>query len=65
MSWLLHRLWQSLVALGSLHTGPLHYEDSQLLSALGQVGCFVDQAPANRWPDARFPGPGRRGPGTR
>lgn len=53
----LARVWQCLVALGYLHTGPLYPEDSQLVSALGQVGCFVDRATASRHRTPALPDP--------
>ncbi|MFI6660247.1 hypothetical protein ACIBL8_32465 [Streptomyces sp. NPDC050523] len=53
---LLHILWLGLVGLGTLHTGPLYYEDEQLLSALAQVGFFPDRPTASRGrtPDPRM-----------
>lgn len=62
---LVHRclpsVWQCLIDLGSLHTGRLYYEEAQVLSILGQAGCFVDHGPVSRGrqpaqADGRLPG---------
>ncbi len=41
-------VWHCLIGLGSLHCGPLYYEEAQALSALGQTGYFVDHGPVSR-----------------
>ncbi|MEU5521540.1 hypothetical protein AB0L56_21550 [Streptomyces sp. NPDC052079] len=65
MSGVLRDLWESLVRLGALHAGVVHYEEAQVLAALGQVGCFTTGAPANRGRPPQEPAPGEPWDGGR
>ncbi|MFG3249690.1 hypothetical protein [Streptomyces sp. NPDC048187] len=65
MSGVLRGMWESLVRLGAPHIGVVHYEEAQVLAALGQVGCFTAGATAGRGLPAPEPAPGGAGDGGR
>ncbi|MFI1469050.1 hypothetical protein [Streptomyces wuyuanensis] len=65
MSGVLHDVWESLVRLGALHVGVVHYEEAQVFAALDQVGCFTTGAMASRGRPPQEPAPGEPWDGRR
>ncbi|MFH8805348.1 hypothetical protein ACH4F6_38370 [Streptomyces sp. NPDC017936] len=65
MRGVLRGVWESLVRLGALQAGAVHYEEAQVLAALGQVGCCTAGATASRGRPPEEPAPGEPRDGGR